>query len=58
MFSYLFVFTNLLPAILTLTLGFYNSGINAALNCNISQIHIAQGLTPESMTISWVTLDN
>jgi len=59
MFSYLFVFTNLLPVILTLTLGFYKVvGVNAALNCNISQIHIAQGLTPESMTISWVTLDN
>jgi hypothetical protein len=24
-------------------------------NCNISQIHISQGITPHSMTISWIT---
>ena len=28
-----------------------------AINCDISQIHISQGLTPNSMTISWVTPD-
>jgi len=28
------------------------------LNCSISQIHIAQGVKPDSMTISWVTNDN
>jgi predicted phosphodiesterase len=27
-------------------------------NCSVSQIHIAQGLTPSSMTISWLTSDN
>jgi len=36
---------------------FHNININA-LNCDISQIHIAQGLTPSSMTISWLTQDN
>jgi len=29
-----------------------------ALNCDVSQIHIAQGVTPSSMTISWLTPDN
>ncbi len=29
-----------------------------ALNCTVSQIHIAQGLTPSSMSISWLTPDN
>jgi hypothetical protein len=29
-----------------------------SLNCSVSQIHIAQGLTPLSMTISWLTPDN
>ena len=29
-----------------------------AINCDISQIHISQGLTPSSMTISWITPDN
>lgn len=28
-----------------------------ALNCSVSQIHIAQGINSESMTISWVTPD-
>jgi hypothetical protein len=28
-----------------------------ALNCSVSQVHIAQGLTPSSMTISWLTPD-
>lgn len=29
-----------------------------ALNCKVSQIHISQGLTPCSMTISWITPDS
>ena len=29
-----------------------------AFNCSVSQIHIAQGLNPNSMTISWLTNDN
>jgi hypothetical protein len=29
-----------------------------ALNCSISQVHIAQGVNPSSMTISWVTNDD
>jgi hypothetical protein len=29
-----------------------------ALNCSVSQIHIAQGIYPTSMTISWVTNDD
>lgn len=29
-----------------------------SLNCSVSQIHIAQGLTPSSMTVSWLTPDN
>jgi hypothetical protein len=29
-----------------------------AFNCNVSQIHIAQGLDSKSMTISWLTNDN
>ena len=28
------------------------------LNCSVSQIHMAQGINSESMTISWVTQDN
>jgi hypothetical protein len=36
----------------------FDSSISYALNCSISQIHIAQGLNPASMTISWVTNDN
>lgn len=30
----------------------------SALNCNVSQIHIAQGFDYSSMTISWMTEDN
>ena len=29
-----------------------------AFNCDVRQIHIAQGLTSSSMTISWITRDN
>ena len=29
-----------------------------AINCDISQIHMSQGLTPSSMTISWLTKDD
>jgi len=29
--------------------------INEKINCSISQLHIAQGSTPTSMTISWIT---
>lgn len=29
-----------------------------AYNCSVSQIHIAQGINSESMTISWITNDN
>jgi hypothetical protein len=43
--------------IFILSLFLYICSINA-MNCNVSQIHIAQGLTPLSMTISWVTIDN
>jgi len=35
-----------------------NSNLNSNLNCSISQIHIAQGVNPSSMTISWVTMDD
>jgi predicted phosphodiesterase len=31
--------------------------LTSAINCSVSQIHISQGLTPNSMTISWVTPD-
>jgi len=31
---------------------------NSNLNCSVSQIHIAQGVNPSSMTISWVTPDD
>ncbi len=29
-----------------------------AFNCSVTQIHIAQGVNPSSMTISWLTNDN
>ena len=29
-----------------------------AIVCDVSQIHISQGLTPSSMTISWITKDD
>ena len=29
-----------------------------AFNCSVSQVHIAQGLNPNSMTISWLTIDD
>jgi len=44
-----------------LALGYFLSFftlVKCAVNCNISQIHMAQGLTPQSMTISWVTPDD
>jgi len=34
------------------------NAFNSKLNCSISQIHIAQGINPSSMTISWVTIDD
>lgn len=34
----------------------FSSSLN--LNCYVKQIHLAQGLTPCSMTISWVTKDD
>ena len=36
---------------------FINSIVNA-INCDVSQIHMSQGLTPNSMTISWLTKDS
>jgi predicted phosphodiesterase len=41
---------------LTIFILFYTA-INA-INCDVKQIHISQGLTPCSMTISWVTKDD
>lgn len=53
MLSYLFNLFNLFTIVTIL------SSIKiSALNCDVSQIHIAQGLTPSSMTVSWVTPDN
>ena len=36
---------------------FINTIVNA-INCNVSQIHMFQGITPDSMTISWLTKDS
>jgi predicted phosphodiesterase len=36
---------------------FTNIIVNA-INCDVSQIHISQGHTPSSMTISWITKDD
>jgi predicted phosphodiesterase len=30
----------------------------SAMNCDVSQIHISQGINPRSMTISWLTKDD
>ena len=35
-----------------------SSSFNINYDCSVTQIHIAQGLTPSSMTISWVTKDD
>lgn len=43
--------------ILILSLFIFINSINA-FNCSISQIHIAQGVNPNSMTISWLTNDD
>jgi hypothetical protein len=37
---------------------FLLNSVISANNCNISQIHIAQGVNSKSMTISWVTPDD
>lgn len=43
--------------IFILSLFLFIQAINA-FNCSVTQLHIAQGLTPNSMTISWVTNDD
>jgi hypothetical protein len=35
-----------------------SSSTSYTLNCSVSQIHIAQGVNPTSMTISWLTNDD
>jgi hypothetical protein len=43
--------------IFIISLLLFTSGIYA-FNCSVSQVHLAQGINPSSMTISWLTMDD